>query len=60
MLSGLPQMIVYLAAVQRARLAHHKINTSVFGTMTDSDEFKVHLSSLFDAIVRHKILCLDL
>src|SRR6266487_1218614 len=40
LLSGLPQMIVYLAAVQQARLAHHKINTSVFGIMTDSNEFK--------------------
>jgi hypothetical protein len=33
-------MIVYLAAVQQARIADNKINTSVFGITTDSDEFK--------------------
>jgi hypothetical protein len=33
-------MIVYLAAVQQARLVDKKINTSVFGIITDSDEFK--------------------
>jgi hypothetical protein len=40
MSSGLPQIIVYLAAVQQARIANKKINTSVFGIVTDSNEFR--------------------
>jgi hypothetical protein len=35
---GLPQMLVYMAAVQKARLKH--INNTVFGMLSDSKEFK--------------------
>lgn len=35
---GMPQLLVYMAAVQDAR--HDRINRSVFGMLTDSDEFR--------------------
>lgn len=35
---GLPQLLVYMAAVQHAR--KYRINQSVFGMLTDSDMFR--------------------
>ena len=40
MSSGMPQLLVYLAAVQQATCADKKTNTSVFGIITDAEEFK--------------------
>ena len=40
MTTALPQMIIYLAAVRQARLVEKKINSSVFGILTDSVEFQ--------------------
>jgi hypothetical protein len=37
--SALPQLIIYLAAVQDSRKESKKINSSVFGLITDSEEY---------------------
>ena len=37
---ALPQLIIYLAAVQDARKCCNKINSSVFGLLTDSTNFR--------------------
>lgn len=38
--SVLPQLIIYLAAVQDSRKESKKINSSVFGLITDSEEYR--------------------
>lgn len=38
--SALPQLIIYLAAVQDSRKESKKINSSVFGLITDSEEYR--------------------
>ncbi|KAL4807083.1 hypothetical protein BDV18DRAFT_112431 [Aspergillus unguis] len=38
--SALPQLVIYLAAVQDSRKESNKINSSVFGLITDSVEYK--------------------
>src|SRR5699024_10059033 len=38
--STLPQLIIYLAAVQDSRKESKKINSSVFGLITDSEEYR--------------------
>ena len=38
--AALPQLIIYLAAVQDARTSCNKMNSSVFGLLTDSTNFR--------------------